>query len=684
MEEEPDAPAASAGASLLDLPEDVLQLILHLVGFASAWPARQTCRRIRHAVEGVRAGELRAAADDPAALERLAALVRAGRLRADAVSITLERGRRRATRGALLRLCRAAAAVAEACAAAANAAGAAPGFTAELTLENKLLDADLLHQWLWDAGPSQSPRPRPGRLLTGLHLPPSMEVHGGAAQYLGRWCPRLRRLSFTVSWRACHEFGGLRQALAHLSGLPLEELAVRPSLPRSSIAGGHLLGLVDTPAGRSLRSLYLGDELDLYSELAAALLSFPRLERIASRLLVRSEAGAALLERLLQHGPLREVALALEEDRRGGLLAGLGAATPSAAPSSPSAAPSPAGPRPSPPSTSTSPPGPRGRPRAPAGGRRARPPDPPPPPGRAALPCELAALAACASAGGPAPAPRLESVLLSHPIPGDVEAEGAPPGYESLAALGDRLEVWLVAGRGPRPTATPGRPGALGAVQRLLPAARRHHCRPSDPCHRDEPDLVYTTGADGITRALPWQEGVTPGFEIVPIKQVVLSTERTVTGKGGKAMPVPVKLKVYEGAGEETENADSGDDDEGDGIEHIGDAEPKPEVAGTEALEESETVDLATEVAVADSLDISADGPPEVTGGDGIAVPPTDESLQSMPAQSDAFGQPVSHELEDADGGAALDDEVLESMENAAAEEAGWAAAQQALDDASL
>eukprot|EP00741_Cyanophora_paradoxa_P020042 tig00021221_g19344.t1 len=207
----------------------------------------------------------------------------------------------------------------------------------------------------------------------------------------------------------------------------------------------------------------------------------------------------------------------------------------------------------------------------------------------------------------------------------------------------------------------------------------------------DEPDLVYTTGADGITRALPWQDGVTSGFEIVPIKQVVISTERTTTidgpnfdptngvfgpNKGDKVITVPVKVKVYEVAGEETENADSGDDDESDGIEHIGDAEP--EIAGTEG---SETVDLAT--VIADSLDISTDGPPEVTGGDSISVPPTEKSLlRNLLPQSGAIGHGQSANQED--GGAPFDDEVLESIENAAAEEAGWAAAQEAFDDASL
>eukprot|EP00741_Cyanophora_paradoxa_P019240 tig00000215_g18576.t1 len=76
---------AGAGASLLDLPDEILADVLQLAGLPAAWPARRACRRLRAAVEGrAWGGELRAAgaadAEGPPALERLAALVRAGRL----------------------------------------------------------------------------------------------------------------------------------------------------------------------------------------------------------------------------------------------------------------------------------------------------------------------------------------------------------------------------------------------------------------------------------------------------------------------------------------------------------------------------------------------------------------------------------------------------------------------------
>eukprot|EP00741_Cyanophora_paradoxa_P011763 tig00020563_g11367.t1 len=288
--------AAAAGASLLDLPDDILVHTLQLVGFASAWAARRACRRLRDAVErGVRAGELRAAADDPAALELLAALVRAGRVRADAVSITLEQGRRRATRDALLRLFRAAAAVVEACAASATAA---ESFEATLTLKDNVLTVDLFEEALRGS-------PEFGR-LTGLHLPLKLEVHEGTAEDIAARCPRLRRLGFALSWRWSSWFGG--RIFGQLAALPLEELAVACRTDRQA---GHLQALVGTPAGASLRLLDLGDEVWLDDETRGALLSFPCLERVASKLVVPPHTVEALLEGIAGHGALREVRLVL-------------------------------------------------------------------------------------------------------------------------------------------------------------------------------------------------------------------------------------------------------------------------------------------------------------------------------------------------------------------------------------
>eukprot|EP00741_Cyanophora_paradoxa_P002210 tig00000555_g2142.t1 len=184
----------------------------------------------------------------------------------------------------------------------------------------------------------------------------------------------------------------------------------------------------------------------------------------------------------------------------------------------------------------------------------------------------------------------------------------------------------------------------------------------------DEPDLVYTMGDDGITRALPWQEGVTPGIEIVPVKQVVTENKNLL----GKLIST---TKSYELANEETEN-EYIDGEEDDGA----DAGEMTDGLSTDPTAAVDLSDLLAEIRETSSP--QSDGPPAIDGGTDIAIPPNTNTLEplldAIRNQSDYVSASGEEE------GAAADDEILEAMEDAAAEEAGWAAAEQALGDASF
>eukprot|EP00741_Cyanophora_paradoxa_P005187 tig00000852_g5027.t1 len=439
--------------SLLDLPDDLLVSVLQFVGLAKSWTTRSTCRRIRDAVERCTwGGELRAAgaADDPAALERLAALVRDGRVRAraDAVSITLKPGlRRRETKEvAVLRLFVAAAAVVEACAAAAApAAGGAASFEASLAVEEKFFPASTLHEALSGAPPGLD-------RLTGLHLPPDPKLYisENMAQLIAAKCPRLRSLRIAVQgrWGQLHQ--NMDRFLGHLSALSLEHLLVRCP---ARIQGSHLEVLVGTPAGRCLRSLELGDRVRLHSDGIRALFSLPRLERIASKLLVSPEAAAALWRGLERQKALRAAQLILDHTTWGSYLSRLGEAVRRSSLATLHLEFE---------SDVTAPPGGFLPPLLEGAGAVLR---------SLALtvkePPAAGDLAALAARGPP-----LESVLLSLPFScyqGDL-----PPGYEvlaTLAPLGARLEVRLL-----RETVslreTTEHLGTLEAFRQLLPDAR--------------------------------------------------------------------------------------------------------------------------------------------------------------------------------------------------------------------
>eukprot|EP00741_Cyanophora_paradoxa_P002208 tig00000555_g2140.t1 len=228
----------------------------------------------------------------------------------------------------------------------------------------------------------------------------------------------------------------------------------------------------------------------------------------------------------------------------------------------------------------------------------------------------------------------------------------------------------------------------------------------------DEPDLVYTMGDDGITRALPWQEGVTPGIEIVPVKQVITENKNLL----GKLKSI---TKSYELANEETENEYGGEGDDADAGEMTDGLSTDPTTVvdlsdllaeiretvedgddGPPAFDGGSGVGIPPVVppenananaverileAMQNRLESSSpqsDGPPAIDGGSGIAIPPNTNTLEplldAIRNQSDYVSASGEEE------GAAADDEILEAMEDAAAEEAGWAAAEQALGDASF
>eukprot|EP00741_Cyanophora_paradoxa_P005189 tig00000852_g5029.t1 len=419
---------------LLDLPEGILEKILQLVGLTGAWTARRTCRRLRDAVEGGVAwrGELRSVgtADDPAALERLAAL---------------------AMRDEVLQLFGAAAGVVEACAAAAApAAGGAESFEAALTVDDNLLTVDTLREALGGAPPGL-------HRLTGLHLPPELHTRDDAAREIAARCPRLRRLSFGVDLVGQWGKRNADLVLRQLSALPLEDLAIR--CPGSSTKGSYLKSLVGTPAGTSLRSLELGEKirLDRYNpEGTAALFSFPRLERVASKLFVSLEEAPKLWSGLEQQGPLREARLILDHTTWGSYLSRLGEAVRRSSLATLHLEFE---------SDVTAPPGGFLPPLLEGAGAVLR---------SLALtvkePPAAGDLAALAARGPP-----LESVLLSLPFScyqGDL-----PPGDEVLAALaplGARLEVRLLREKvSLRETAEHVEQGrTLGSLRRLLPSSR--------------------------------------------------------------------------------------------------------------------------------------------------------------------------------------------------------------------
>eukprot|EP00741_Cyanophora_paradoxa_P011520 tig00020557_g11128.t1 len=477
---EHDAP----GVSLLDLPEEILERILQLAGLSDAWPARRTCRRVRDAVDRASssgrlapAHELRAAADDPAVLEALAKLIRAGRVRAESLSITLGRPRASAPSaaatgnakggrgaGAASQLFKAAAAVLEAWAPAAGAAQPAAG-EATLVVREDLFEDGAFLDALRGAPPAL------GR-LSGLRLPVGLRVVSPEANAIVELLPRLRRLSFEFgSWfakaaRRAPErsdlFNALDVVVRALSRLPLEELAVDGARGGVGVEGAQLRALANGRAGRSLRSLDFGRTLSLDRVAAGGLFSLPASSASppsspSGAIPPDPEACTSALYGVLLHGALREASLSIRVPPTGfDFVRDLQMALES---------------RPTPLSdlslhleifaVRT-----RGAlvPLLEVAGPALRSFDlsseEPPAPG------ELAALAACA---------RLERARLSHPLP---EGAGAcaPAGYLALAPLAHRLEVRLGAAStstsGGGGGGAPGRPGALEALRRLLPGAR--------------------------------------------------------------------------------------------------------------------------------------------------------------------------------------------------------------------